>query len=164
MSKFPEYVERVLKHEGGYVNDPRDNGGETMYGITVAVARACGYTGRMRDMPRITAMAIYKQMYWTPVRGDDLPPAVAWQVFDAGVNHGVRRAAKWLQQVVHVAQDGQIGPVTLAAVKRMSDARLTLEYNAIRLQFYTDLADWNAFGKGWSRRVATNLKQAAGDL
>ena len=164
MSKFPEYVERVLKHEGGYVNNPRDPGGETNYGITVAVARAHGYTGRMRDLPRITAINIYRKDYWLAVRGDDLPPAVAWQVFDSAVNHGVGRACRWLQQVVNVAQDGQIGPKTLAAVNRMSDARLTLEYNAIRLQFYTDLGTFKDFGKGWSRRIAGNLKLAAGDL
>lgn len=164
MSAWAISIERLLKHEGGYVNHPNDPGGETNFGITIAVARANGYTGAMRAMPRDTAVAIYKKIYWDSLRGDQLPPAVAFQVFDAGVNHGVSRAAKWLQQVVGTPQDGKIGPGTLAAVAKKSDAQLTFAFLAVRTQFYTDLGTWNSFGKGWTRRIAGNLDYAAQDL
>lgn len=164
MSKFAEYVERVLAHEGGYVNHKKDPGGATNYGITQRVARAHGYMGDMRNLPRSTAIDIYRKDYWEAVKGDELPPAVAWQVFDAGVNHGVTRAIRWLQEAVGTRQDGIIGPMTLSAAKRQGEAAVVLAFNAVRLKFYASLATWPTFGKGWARRVAGNLDYAAGDL
>lgn len=157
-------IERVLKHEGGYVNNPKDPGGETNWGITVAVARANGYTGSMRALPRETAVAIYKKLYWDTIKGDQLPPAVAFQVFDAGVNHGVNRASEWLQACVGTAQDGKIGPATLAAVRAQSVPKLTFAFLAVRTRFYTDLPTFSTFGKGWTRRIAENLVYAAQDI
>ncbi|WP_099722268.1 glycoside hydrolase family 108 protein, partial [Bordetella bronchiseptica] len=154
----------LIGHEGGYSNNPADPGGETMWGVTAAVARANGYTGPMRDMPRDTAKAIYRARYWTPVRGDMLPPAVAFQVFDAAVNHGTGQAAKWLQAAVGTAQDGQIGPLTLNAAAGMNPTMLALLFNSARMMFYTNLPTWPTFGKGWARRVAGNLKYAAEDI
>ncbi len=157
-------IERVLGHEGGYTNNPKDPGGETNWGITIAVARANGYTGPMKAMPRETAVAIYKKLYWDTVKGDQLPSAIAFQVFDAGVNHGVTRASVWLQKCVGTAQDGKIGPATLAAVARRPDAQLVFAFLAIRTQFYTDLSTFSTFGKGWTRRIAGNLTYAAQDI
>lgn len=157
-------IERVLGHEGGYTNNPKDPGGETNWGITIAVARGNGYTGPMKSMPRETAVAIYKKLYWDTIKGDQLPSAIAFQVFDAGVNHGVSRASAWLQQCVGTAQDGKIGPATLAAVTRRSDAQLVFAFLAIRTQFYTDLSTFSTFGKGWTRRIAGNLVYASQDI
>ncbi|KCV31206.1 glycoside hydrolase, family 108, partial [Bordetella bronchiseptica 00-P-2730] len=151
---FDTAFDRLIGHEGGYSNNPADPGGETMWGVTAAVARANGYTGPMRDMPRDTAKAIYRARYWTPVRGDMLPPAVAFQVFDAAVNHGTGQAAKWLQAAVGTAQDGQIGPLTLNAAAGMNPTMLALLFNSARMMFYTNLPTWPTFGKGWARRVA----------
>ncbi|AAR97669.1 glycoside hydrolase family 108 protein [Bordetella bronchiseptica] len=161
---FDTAFDRLIGHEGGYSNNPADPGGETMWGVTAAVARANGYTGPMRDMPRDTAKAIYRARYWTPVRGDMLPPAVAFQVFDAAVNHGTGQAAKWLQAAVGTAQDGQIGPLTLNAAAGMNPTMLALLFNSARMMFYTNLPTWPTFGKGWARRVAGNLKYAAEDI
>ena len=161
---FDTAFDRILGHEGGYSNHPDDPGGETMWGVTIAVARANGYVGPMRDMPRDTAKEIYRTQYWDKVKGDSMPFPVAFQVFDAAVNHGTSQAAKLLQRAAGVADDGIIGPKTLAAVASRNAAVILLLFNAEREQFYTDLKTWPSFGKGWSRRVVANLRYAAGDL
>lgn len=160
---FEKAIERVLTHEGGYVNDPRDNGGETNWGITVAVARANGYVGAMRTMSRVQAKAIYRKQYWDAVKADQLPFVVAFQLFDAAVNHGVRRAVMLMQQCVGTTQDGVIGGKTIQAINTRNPQQLALLFNAVRLEFYTGLGDFAHFGKGWTRRVAANLRFAATD-
>lgn len=161
---FDTAFDRLIGHEGGYSNHPDDPGGETMWGITAAVARANGYAGAMRDLPRDVAKNIYRAQYWDKVRAESMPFSVAFQVFDAAVNHGAGQAAKFLQRAAGVADDGAIGPKTLAAVAAVPAAALLMLFNAEREQFYTDLNTWPSFGKGWSRRVVTNLRYAAGDL
>ena len=161
---FDTAFDRLIGHEGGYVDHPDDPGGQTNWGVTIAVARASGYAGPMRDMPRGTAKAIYRTQYWEKVRADSMPFAVAFQVFDAAVNHGTRQAAKFLQRAAGVADDGAIGPQTLAAVQDREPAALLFLFNAEREQFYTDLKTWPSFGKGWSRRVVANLRYAAKDI
>jgi lysozyme family protein len=93
-----------------------------------------------------------------PIQADDLPDDLRFEVFDAAVNSGVRQAIRWLQRSVGVKDDGVIGPMTMAAIHRKDGLRLAMGYNADRLQFMTDLAGWGAFGKGWARRIASNLK------
>lgn len=164
MLDFATIIERVLAHEGGYVNNAADPGGATNYGITERVAREWGFKGDMRTLPRQTAIQIYRLKYWTPIRGEDVHPAVAFQVLDAAINHGNSRAIEWLQLSAGVFADGDFGPVTLAAVKASPPSSLILTFNATRLRFYTDLPTWSTFGKGWSRRLAANLRLAAEDL
>lgn len=161
---FDTAFDRLMGHEGGYSNHPGDPGGETMWGVTIAVARVNGYAGPMRYMPRDTAKAIYRTQYWDKVKADSMPFPVAFQVFDAAVNHGTGQAAKFLQRAAGVADDGVIGPKTLATVAAIGAATILLLFNAEREQFYTDLKTWPSFGKGWSRRVVTNLRYAAGDI
>lgn len=158
---FDQAFDRLLGHEGGYVNDPRDPGGETNWGITVAVARAEGYSGPMRELPRDTAKAIYKAKYWAPVRADELPDSVRFDVFDAAVNHGVSQSSKWLQRAAGANPDGVIGAQTVAAA-RSAGPLIAAAFNGYRLQFYTDLNTWPTFGKGWARRVASNLQNLKG--
>lgn len=160
---FDTALARVLVHEGGFIDHKDDLGGRTNFGITERVARANGYQGDMRDFPLSAAGPIYKAQYWTPVLADQLPPAVAFQVFDAAVNHGVSRAVKMLQAAVGATQDGVIGPRTLAAVAAFTPATVVIFFNAERLAFYTSLPTWAAFGKGWTNRVAGNLRYAAED-
>lgn len=164
MAGFETEVERVLAHEGGFVDHPKDPGGATNFGITERVARANGYTGDMRSLPRAKAIAIYKAQYWDAVKGDSLPPALAGQVFDAAVNHGTGNASRWLQQAVGVTIDGKIGPATLSAAKSVSEAKAVLRFNSVRLEFYASLGTFPTFGKGWTRRVAGKLREASGEL
>jgi len=160
---FDTFIQRVLAHEGGFVDHPSDPGGATNYGITERVARANGYAGDMRALPKSVAVAIYRKDYWEAVRADAMPAPVAFQVFDAAVNHGVDRAARWLQTAVGVAVDGRIGPQSIAAVLAMNPAKLVMRYVAIRLEFYAGLKTFPTFGRGWTRRVAGNLAHAASD-
>ena len=87
-TKFNQFIERVLSHEGGYVNHPKDPGGETNWGITKRTAQANGYNGSMRAMTREQAIGIYRQAFWERYHADQMPEAVAFQFFDACVNHG----------------------------------------------------------------------------
>lgn len=160
---FDEAFERVLTHEGGFVNDSRDPGGATRYGITQAVARAQGYQGPMSALPLGTAADIYRRRYWDAVHADELPESVRFDVFDAAVNSGPVQAAKWLQHVLGVTEDGVIGPKTLAAAAIAADApemNLRALFNGTRLMFMTNLKTWPAFSRGWARRIASNLMGA----
>ena len=166
MSIFEGFFNRLMEHEGGYVNHPSDPGGETMWGVTKRVARAHGYMGPMRQLPKSTAQAIAHKDYWRAIKGDDLPDDVAWQVFDAAYNHGNRQAIKFLQRAVGITGkdvDGIIGKQTLDAVKCMDSDRIVLLFLAERLEFFTNLRTWGTFGKGWSRRIVGNLRWAAKD-
>ena len=160
MTNFDRAFIDLLGHEGGYSNNPNDPGGETNWGVTVTVARASGYVGQMKDMDQTVAKAIYAKKYWRS-EFDTLPYPIAFQLFDAAVNSGMGQAVRWLQRSVGVADDGVIGPVTLRATQAADPLKLVLLFNAERLLFMTNLSTWGSFGKGWSRRIAGNLKKGA---
>lgn len=157
---FDDAFERLLGHEGGFVEHPSDPGGATRYGITQRVARARGYQGPMQSLSLDLAKQIAREEYWDAVHADDLPPAIRFHMFDAAYNSGVGQAAKWLQRALEVQNDGKIGPVTLAAAHAAEPYLLVAVFNGHRLQFLTDLGTWPTFGKGWARRIANNLKDA----
>lgn len=138
-------IEGIITAEGGYSNDKADLGGETMYGITVTTAKANGYYGAMKDMPRSLAKQIYLNQYWLVPKFDQverLSPSVAAELCDTGVNCGVSFAQGILQQALNllnrqeadykdVAEDKNIGPGTLAALaayllKRGKDGEIVL--------------------------------------
>lgn len=158
---FETAFTKLLGHEGGYSNNPKDPGGETMWGITAAVARAHGYKGQMRALPQAVAQAIYRKDYWDAVQADKLPAAVRYPVFDAAVNSGVRQATLWLQFALGVVLDGVIGPRTLAAAQAADGAALASAMLGARLKFMTNLSTWPTFGKGWARRIAALLAEVA---
>jgi len=159
MSVFDVCIDRVLVSEGGYVNLTDDPGGETNYGIS---KRAYPDVD-IRGLTRAGAIAIYRRDYWDKIRGDDLPPAVAFQVLDAAVNHGVDRAVKWLQWEAGCDQDGHLGPMTIGAIQAANPFALALMFNAVRLNFYAGLASFSTFGRGWTRRAADNLAYSVQD-
>lgn len=161
---FLNNIERVLAHEGGYVNDPRDPGGETNFGITRATARQAGYTGKMRDLTRQKAIEIYYKQFWLGNQCDQLPRALAFQYFDACVNHGAKNATRFLQQAAGVKVDGFLGQATLKAIQKQPENELILRFNESRLRFYTQLSTFKTYGKGWTKRVADNLAFAQNDL
>jgi len=151
-------LESVLHHEGGFVNHPRDPGGMTNLGVTKRVWEEwVGHEvdeATMRGLTPEIVAPMYKARYWDKVKGDDLPAGVDYCVFDAAVNSGVSRAAKWLQEVVGVTADGAIGPGTLKAVATMLPDDIVSNYQRKRLAFLQGLATWDTFGKGWGRRVS----------
>ena len=129
------WIDALIEREGGYVHHPGDRGGPTRFGITEAVARAHGYRGAMRQLPREEAVAIYKRLYWLRPRFDEVArrsPRIAEELFDTGANMGPAVAATFLQRALtalnrnggdyaDLVPDGRIGDVTLAAL----DAFLT---------------------------------------
>jgi lysozyme family protein len=130
-------IEGVIGREGRYSNHPSDTGGETMWGITVRVARRNGYSVPMRVMPRAVAKDIYFRQYvqepgFSGVMA--LNEAIAEELVDTGVNMGPDIPARWLQEALNalnrqgrdypdIVEDGDIGPGTLAALKAFLKAR-----------------------------------------
>lgn len=158
---FDQAFDRLLGHEGGYSRHPSDPGGETMWGVTRKVATQEGYTGDMHIFPREAAKAIYRKRYWDAIRADELPETLRYSVFDAAVNSGVKQAVVWLQRALDVGDDGVLGPLTLKTAQNCSALSVAVKLNAERLDFMTSLPTWGAFGKGWARRIADNLKELA---
>ena len=155
---FDTAFTKLLGHEGAYSNHPNDPGGETMWGITIAVARANGYTGAMRNMPVAVAKAIYRKDYWDRAKCDQLPAEVRFDMFDMAVNSGVGFAARTLQKAAGAVVDGVIGPNTIKAAAAIDPARLVARINGHRLELMANLPTWATFGKGWARRIAANLQ------
>lgn len=154
---FDTAFTKLLGHEGGYSNNKNDSGGETMWGVTIAVARENGYKGEMRAMPVDVAKAIYRAKYWDAVRADDLPAPIRYPMFDAAVNSGVGQAVRWLQRAVGTADDGKLGSITIAAAIMADGHAVAAAMIGQRLKFMTDLSVWPNFGKGWARRIAALL-------
>lgn len=169
-----EMIDEVIDREGGYVNDAADKGGETNWGITAAVARAEGYAGAMRALPRDEAAAIYRRLYWLRPGFDKVSaraPTIAAALFDTAVNMGPPVAAGFLQRSLNalnrgasdypdVVRDGVIGPATLAALdgflarrKPGGEAVLLKAIEALKGARYVALAEQRptdeAFLYGW---------------
>ncbi|MFL6721411.1 MAG: glycoside hydrolase family 108 protein [Sphingomonas sp.] len=130
-------IDALIDREGGYVNHPDDKGGATCFGITEAVARAQGFAGPMRQLPREQAAAIYRRLYWLRPRFDEVAKRserVAAELFDTGANMGPAVAVTFLQRALtalnrngkdypDLTPDGRIGPTTLAALDAFLAAR-----------------------------------------
>lgn len=158
-ANYQTCLTKVLASEGGYTNDANDPGGPTNYGITIADYRKYinpnATATDVKNMKLSDAQSIYKSKYWDAMSCDQLPSGVDYTVFDYGVNSGISRSAKILQQYCNVAADGVIGPNTLAAVSKQNAVTLINEINTERLQFLQGLSTWSDFGVGWGRRVAS---------
>lgn len=153
---FDQAFEKLLGHEGGYVLDSRDPGGETKFGIS---RRA--YPGEnIAGMTVERAKAIYLRDYWGVTGCDAVPDAAKFDLFDMAVNSGPKAAIKTMQRAVGAEPDGILGPLTLQSIQSMPPARFVARFNGARLAFMADLPTWPAFGRGWARRIADNLMGA----
>jgi lysozyme family protein len=163
-NNFEPSLAQVLRHEGGYVNHPSDPGGATNLGITAAtLARARGRpmtSAEVAALTRAEAVAIYRRFFWNPVCGDALPPGLDHAVFDLSVNSGPGRAARLLQRVLSVPEDGVVGPATLAAAKASDPGETVRALQRERLAFLKRLSTWPVFGRGWQARVAAVEREA----
>lgn len=167
---FSKTLEHLLRSEGGYSDHPQDPGGRTNLGVTQDVwedwiDRAVS-EAEMKALTPAKVAPLYREMYWDRIKGDKLPSGVDYCVFDAAVNSGASRAAKWLQTTVAAVADGAIGEQTLKLVLLTNPQMLIDKYSDNRLAFLQRLATWSTFGKGWERRVeevrATALKMCGG--
>ena len=165
-SNFDKCLALLLKHEGGFVNDSRDNGGMTNLGVTIRVWEEwVGHPVSEKEMRNLTPLMVgplYKRKYWDACRANELVSGVDYAVFDVAVNSGVGRAIKLLQSGVGATPDGGYCSITTALVKKAEEdpARLIKEYCAKRLEFLQSLKAFPVFGKGWSRRVAEVKEEA----
>ena len=163
-SNYDKCLETILHHEGGYVNHPKDPGGETNLGVTKRVYEEHGGTKDMKDLLVEDVAPIYKKGYWDKMKGDDLPGGLDLCVFDFGVNAGPGRAAKFLQSMIGTTVDGGIGPNTLAKVdeyiRENGEHESVKKYQEMRQKYYEQLSTFDTFGKGWTRRVEETTKLA----
>ena len=153
---FERCLAEVLKHEGGWSDHSDDPGGATNKGVTLSTYRAWKGKATKSDLRKISdadVAAIYRAWYWQAVRGDDLPAGLDLVAFDAAVNSGPSRGARWLQQALGVSDDGKVGPQTVAAAKRAYAPAAVMRAIAIRRGFLKSLKTWPTFGKGWTARL-----------
>lgn len=154
---YDKCLDTILHHEGGYVNHPKDPGGETNLGVTKRVYEEWGGTKDMKDLTFEDVAPIYKKNYWDRVKGDDLPSGLDLCVFDFGVNAGTGRAAKYLQNMIDATADGAIGPATLRALANYVEGEgietAVRNYQEARQSYYEQLSTFDTFGRGWTRRV-----------
>ncbi|MGG5810954.1 glycoside hydrolase family 108 protein [Falsiroseomonas sp. CW058] len=163
---FDRAFERLIGHEGGYTDNPKDPGNWTGRRVGVGELKGTKYGISAGSYPQIDikgltlagAKDIYRRDYWGALRCDDLPPPIAYMTFDAGVNCGVGRSARWLQGAIGVAVDGSIGPRTIAAAKEAEGRQggltaIAVEFLSQRLMHHIMVADWASFGLGWARRL-----------
>ena len=148
---FDKAFEIIIGHEGGYVHDYRDPGGETKFGIS----KRAYPTLNIKDLTLDDAKTIYLADYWNAFDGDLLPDSARLMVFDCAVNCGVTAAKKLLQRAVGVKDDGIIGPKTKQAISNTDD--LDRKFAGHWLNYYTDLKHYDIYGRGWVRRVAKDL-------
>lgn len=177
MEQFEESFRLLLGKEGGYVDHKYDRGGKTRYGITEAVARQFGYTGKMKDFPLDLAKLIYRRAYWDIIHLTDIAgvdPRVAYELFESGVNVGVARVARWFQRSLNVMRrayskeplfdvlsiDGRIGPRTLSAFKalpKQDHDEVLKTLNGLQLCHYFRLSENDVTQqinyRGWLKRV-----------
>lgn len=156
---FDQAFDRLMVHEGGYVNDPNDPGGETKYGVSKR-----SYPDE--DIPNMTAeraKAIFRRDFWDRINGDQLFDGVAWQVADFAYHSGPETAIRYLQRALGVADDGYWGPASQAASEKMSETDQIMRLAGERLDFLTRRVNWPHHGRGWARRMAQNLRYGAVD-
>jgi lysozyme family protein len=167
MPAFEQAFAITVGHEGGFCCEREDPGNWTggavgagvLKGTNFGISAAAYPTLDIAHLTPDEAAAIYKRDYWDRVGGDALPPPLALLVFDAAVNNGIGRAARWLQQAAGAEPDGEIGVATLAALKvavaKSGGAAVCAEFQAQRMNFMAGLPTWRAFGLGWARRLCS---------
>lgn len=157
---FDIAIGRLLKSEGGYVNNPNDPGGETNWGI----AKRNHPNVDIRNLTRDGAIAIYKAEFWDLLDCSSFPPGLGFQLLDFAVNSGISTATRKLQAALGVADDGHWGPISAAALRTSNPIRVTLKFVAARGRFWARLSTFVTFGAGWMNRLCDDLEYLGIDL
>ncbi len=173
LTRAEQCIPRILAHEGGFVNHPSDPGGATNKGVTIGTLRGLGMdldgdgdvdVADLKALTTADAVKVYKQFYWDKVEADHLPVGIDYAVADFAVNSGPSRAARYLQKVLGVTQDGDVGPKTLAAAAKADPAQTVADLCDDRLAFMRGLSIWDTFGRGWTARVNGVESAALADI
>lgn len=154
MNDFDKAFQHVIGLEGGYVNDLRDPGGETKFGISHKAYPSIN----IKDMTLDQAKELYRNDYWIPAKCDLLPYPLNMYVFDCAVNQGVSVSARLLQQAAKVKVDFVIGQITLDAIKR--DPEIAHKFMVERAIRYFGSTNFDTFGKGWLKRIFKLAREA----
>lgn len=171
-SEFFKIFERLLESEGGFQKNSKDRGnwtggvigkGElkgTKYGIS-----AMSYPDvDIENLTKEHAMEIYFNDFYKPFKSElNIPDYFTFQFFDSSIHHGTYRTVVFLQRALNVKPDGIFGMVTSKALEFSEPNKVLLLFLAERLDFMNDLSNWNAFSRGWSQRIVSNLRYAAND-
>ena len=166
-----EWVEVILGHEGGFTQNPEDDGNWTggnkgsgeLKGTNWGISAAAYPELDIRNLTKEQAVDIYEQDYAEPLGLERFNPVVAIQLLDYAVNSGVSAASKGLQRALGgLALDGVIGPKTIARYKEYRPRTVAYLLSAERLLYMTKLSGWPYFGRGWARRIAANIRIVAG--
>lgn len=162
---FNEAFARLIEHEGGFTDDPKDRGnwttgmigkGElkgTKYGISAMVYPHLNIKGLTLE----AAKEIYYRDYWQKAGCELVPAAIKFDLFDMAVNSGVVTAIKTLQRSVGALDDGNLGPKSMASIVATPSTLIQARFNGHRLLFMTKTPAWTTYSKGWATRIATNL-------
>ncbi len=146
---FQQAVNLVIEFEGGHVNDSRDAGGDTKYGISKASYPHL----EIQTLSLAEAQEIYRADYWEANKVDDLSSALRLAFFDSSVNCGAGNAVKFLQVAVGSHVDGVMGPDTLGRLEHLDPLETLAKYLLARSHYYSYLKNFDAFGEGWNRRL-----------
>lgn len=167
MSTFDKAFTTLVGHEGGFQRSFNDRGNWTSGVVGVGELKGTKYGISAMSYPSLDienltldqAKEIYKRDWWDAMKCDEMPEELAFQVFDGAVNSGRGNAVRWLQRAVGVVDDGYMGPVTLGRVRLLKEWEVVLAYNLERLKFLTKISTFNEYGRGWVRRVVSNLSR-----
>jgi|TARA_R110002153_G_scaffold107265_1_gene247263 lysozyme family protein len=161
---YEKCLEMILHHEGGYVNHPKDPGGETNLGVTKRVYEDWGGEKDMKDLTVEDVAPIYEKNYWGRTKCDQIPSGLDLCVFDFAVNAGTGRSAKYLQTLIGTVADGGIGPNTLAKLNDYVEENgledTIKNFQGARQEYYESLSTFETFGRGWTRRVEETTESA----
>jgi len=152
-----DFIRRTLAHEGGYVNDPNDPGGETNFGISRKFLDSIDHIHiNIAELSQDEAISYYEAYFWPGYLDNVESYTLRLMLFDFGVNAGTNRAAKTFQKALRVPEDGIIGPVTLSRANRAQKLHAIKRFAEEILLFYGSLTTFKHFGKSWVRRVIDN--------
>ena len=162
IGNFQACLDLVLKSEGGWVNNPKDPGGETNLGVTKRVWEE--YVGHpvesLKKLTKDDVAPLYEQKYWRPCYGEVLPRGLDFLVFSMGVNAGTGRTVKLLQQSLGCVADGVIGPRTRELISSSDVSKLIAKFSETRREYYRALKTFPIFGRGWLARVDKEEKES----
>lgn len=168
---FIKVFERVISHEGGFQKDPNDRGNWTSGKCGQGTLKGTKYGISAMSYPTLDiegltigkAKEIYRRDWWDKLKLDRFHDSLSFQIFDSAVNHGMSATIKMLQKMLGVVQDGIAGDVTIKALEKLDRDDAPILFIAERIEFYTKIHTFGAYGKGWMNRIAENLRYIAED-
>jgi lysozyme family protein len=149
---FDSCFKVIVEIEGGLIDDERDLGGITHWGISLGAFPELGREG-IKKLTQEEAKKLYKEHYWNPMRLDEMPEGIRMPIFDCAVNQGVSGAIKCLQKTLKIKADGIIGKQTIAAVNGADQEELAALFLADRSLFYAKSKRFEIYGRGWMKRL-----------